>query len=146
MALDRTNRDMPYISGRMIAIAEHYAGNKFGPGTLSTMFTNPAHGVDVWRRYIDKTDEYYQELADIQLPVTTKNEVEKGQIWVGYYHQKAAYDDPTPGGYRPNSGRPATDRNVMLSVRISQEAMDKLNAITSNKAAFIDQLIKDYKP
>lgn len=46
------------------------------------------------------------------------------------------------GGYRPNAGRPATDRNVMLSVRISQEAMDKLNRITSNKAEFIDTLIK----
>ena len=45
------------------------------------------------------------------------------------------------GGYRPNSGRPATDRKVMLSVRISQEAADKI-ATVKNKAEFIDNLIK----
>ncbi len=95
MALDRTNRTAAYISGRMIAIAEHYAGKKFGPGTLSTMFTHPQHGVGVWRRYIDADDEYYQELAGEPLPVTTPNEVEKSKAWVGYYHQKAAYSSDT---------------------------------------------------
>ena len=45
------------------------------------------------------------------------------------------------GGYRPNSGRPATDRKVMLSVRISQEAADKISQV-SNKSEFIDNLIK----
>ena len=39
-------------------------------------------------------------------------------------------------------GRPANDRSVMLSVRITQEAMDKLNRLTSNKAEYIDTLIK----
>lgn len=91
MALDRENRSLAYVTGRMIAIAEHYAGNKFGPGTISAMFTHPAHGIDVWRRYIDMDDEYYQELEGIQLPVTIANEVDKGQAWIGYYHQKAAY-------------------------------------------------------
>lgn len=141
MALDRNCRAIPYIAGRMIAITEHYAGKKFGPNTLSNMFTHPAHGIDVFRRYIDENDEYYQELNDVEIPVTITNEVEKGQIWVGYYHQKAAYDDTTHGGYRPNSGRPATDRKVMLSVRISQEAADKI-ATVKNKAEFIDNLIK----
>lgn len=46
------------------------------------------------------------------------------------------------GGIRPNSGRPANDRNVQLLVRISQEAADKLNRLTSNKAEYIDNLIK----
>jgi hypothetical protein len=39
-------------------------------------------------------------------------------------------------------GRPANDRSVMLSVRITQEAMDKLNRLTRNKAEYIDTLIK----
>ena len=46
------------------------------------------------------------------------------------------------GGVRPNSGRPATDRKVMLSVRISQEAADKINTV-NNKSEFIDNLIKE---
>lgn len=40
-------------------------------------------------------------------------------------------------------GRPANDRSVMLSVRITQEAMDKLNRLTKNKAEYIDTLIKE---
>ena len=91
MALDRDNRQTYYVAGRMIAIAEHYAGNKFGPGTISDLFTHPAPGIDVWRRYIDTNDEYYQELTDIHLPVTTENVVLKSQAWIGYYHQKSAY-------------------------------------------------------
>jgi hypothetical protein len=90
--LDRYNRDIPYITGRMIAITEHYAGHKFGPGTLTSMFMHPSECVDIFRRYIDYSDEYYQELYDIRLPVTTKNEIEKSQMWVGYYHQKSAYN------------------------------------------------------
>jgi hypothetical protein len=39
-------------------------------------------------------------------------------------------------------GRPANDRSTMLSVRITQEAMDKLNRLTRNKAEYIDTLIK----
>ena len=42
-------------------------------------------------------------------------------------------------------GRPANDRNVMVSVRLSQEAVDKLNRLTNNKAAFIESLILNYK-
>ena len=41
-------------------------------------------------------------------------------------------------------GRPANDRNIMVSVRLSQEAVDKLNRLTSNKAEFIDSLILNY--
>lgn len=142
MALDRNNRSMSYVSGRMIAIAEHYAGSKFGPGTLTSMFTHPAHGVDVWRRYIDKNDEYYQELADIELPITTPNKIEEGKVWIGYYHQKAEYGDTQRGGVRPNSGRPANDRNIQLSIRITKEASEKLNRLTNNKSEYIDNLIK----
>ena len=47
------------------------------------------------------------------------------------------------GGYRPNAGRPATDRKIPLSVRISQEAMEKLETLTDNKSQYIDELIKN---
>ena len=45
------------------------------------------------------------------------------------------------GGYRHGSGRKATDRNVPLMVRITQEAADKLAAV-KNKSEFIDNIIK----
>lgn len=45
------------------------------------------------------------------------------------------------GGKRTGAGRPANDRNIMVSVRISQEAADKL-ATVRNKSEFIDTLIK----
>lgn len=46
------------------------------------------------------------------------------------------------GGYRPGSGRPETDRKFAVTVRISQEAAEKLNTI-KNKSEFIDKLIKE---
>lgn len=46
------------------------------------------------------------------------------------------------GGARPNSGRPVGDRRIPLSVRISQEASDRLNALGVNKSEYIDGLIK----
>lgn len=49
----------------------------------------------------------------------------------------------THGGRRSGSGRPANDRSITLSVRISQEAMDKLNRLTRNKSEYIDNLIKN---
>lgn len=47
------------------------------------------------------------------------------------------------GGRRSGAGRPANDRNVMVSVRLSQEAVDKLNRLTNNKAEYLDRLIKE---
>ena len=52
-------------------------------------------------------------------------------------------DSTTRGGHRPGAGRPANDRSVMLSVRITQEASDKLSRLTSNKSEYIDRLIKE---
>ena len=40
-------------------------------------------------------------------------------------------------------GRPANDRSVTVSVRITQEAVDKLNRLTRNKSENIDKLIKE---
>lgn len=39
-------------------------------------------------------------------------------------------------------GRPANDRSITLSVRITQEAFDKLSRLTRNKSEYIDSLIK----
>ena len=46
------------------------------------------------------------------------------------------------GGYRPNGGRPQSERKTSLNVRISQEAADKLARLTNNKSEYIDKLIK----
>lgn len=47
---------------------------------------------------------------------------------------------PGWGGSR-GGGRPVTDRNVAVTIRISQEAADKLKTV-KNKSEFIDNLIK----
>jgi hypothetical protein len=52
-----------------------------------------------------------------------------------------AEKNPNWGGYR-GGGRPATDRNVAVTVRISQEAADKLKTV-KNKSEFLDRLIKE---
>ena len=52
----------------------------------------------------------------------------------------------TRGGRRSGAGRPANDRSIALSVRITQEAMDILNERTTNKSEYIDNLIKGVSP
>lgn len=46
------------------------------------------------------------------------------------------------GGAREGAGRKSNDRDITLSVRVSQEAIDKLNGATKNKSQYIDNLIK----
>ena len=48
---------------------------------------------------------------------------------------------PGWGGSR-GGGRPVTDRNVAITIRISQEAADILSQ-QKNKSEFIDTLIKE---
>ena len=50
-------------------------------------------------------------------------------------------NEQTTNGQR-RRGRPANDRSITVSVRITQEALDKLNRLTKNKSEYIDQLIK----
>lgn len=45
------------------------------------------------------------------------------------------------GGARHGAGRPRKEYKVALSVRISPEAMTKLNESTNNKSEFINDLI-----
>ena len=52
-------------------------------------------------------------------------------------------NDKNHGGRRAGSGRPANDRNIMVGVRLSQEAVDKLNRLTSNKSGYIENLINE---
>lgn len=47
------------------------------------------------------------------------------------------------GGRRPGAGRPTNDRSIVLSVRITQEAMDILRSVAKNKSEYIDSLIKE---
>ena len=52
-------------------------------------------------------------------------------------------DKKQHGGRRSGAGRPANDRNIMVGVRLSQEAVDKLNRLTNNKSEYIENLIKE---
>ena len=46
------------------------------------------------------------------------------------------------GGRRAGAGRPSNKRSVMVGVRITKEAADKLNRLANNKSEYIDNLIK----
>lgn len=141
MALDRNNRQLPYLTGRLIAVTEHYASKHFGPGTIGEMFKWPKRYIEVFWRYVDNNDAYLTEIG--VAPMERMNNQEQSQAWVGYYHQKAAYDDTSRGGYRPGAGRPSNDRSIPLSVRISPEANEKIKR-AENKSAIIDELIKQH--
>lgn len=45
------------------------------------------------------------------------------------------------GGYRPNAGRPTTNRSCAVSIRISPEAKAKLARLTDKPSEYIDNLI-----
>lgn len=46
------------------------------------------------------------------------------------------------GGRRAGAGRPANNRNILIGVRLSREAFDKLERLTTNKTEYIENLIK----
>lgn len=48
------------------------------------------------------------------------------------------------GGARPGSGRPASDRNIPLMVRVSPEAVQVLDGV-KNKSEYVDNLIRAQK-
>lgn len=56
---------------------------------------------------------------------------------------KAMDKQGTRGGWRPNSGRKPTGRDVTLNVKISKEAADKLEQARGlkNKSEYIDWLL-----
>ena len=51
-------------------------------------------------------------------------------------------NDKNHGGSRSGAGRPKNDRNIMVGIRLSQEAVDKLNRLTNNRSEYIENLIK----
>lgn len=57
------------------------------------------------------------------------------------FENKSTMKENNHGGYRPNSGRPTTERKITLSVRISPEAHALLEGV-KNKSELIDSLIK----
>lgn len=91
MALDRQNKDTHYQTGRLIAITEHYAGKRFGSLTIPKMFAHPAHYLQSYAGYVDRQDQYYRDI-DATPPVSVSIAAEQGRMWIGYYHQRSAYD------------------------------------------------------
>ena len=88
MALERENKDLPYLTGRAIAIVEHHAQSHFGPNTLATLFSSPERPISVFVRYVPSDDSDWTEVAGTPFPKHLIP-VEQSQAWVGYYHQKA---------------------------------------------------------
>lgn len=91
MALDRTCKDVPYMTGRLIAITAHYAEKHFGPNTLGEMMKYPRRYIEAFWHYVDRNDPEIAEI-DVAPPVSMPTASEQSQAWVGYYHQRAAYD------------------------------------------------------
>ena len=91
MALDRTCKDVPYMTGRLIAITAHYAEKHFGPNTLGEMMKFPRRYIEAFWHYVDRNDPEIAEI-DMAPPVSMPTAAEQSQAWVGYYHQRAAYD------------------------------------------------------
>lgn len=90
-----------------------------------------SYGIPVW--VDDENNAYLQVGIEHMQPLYSISDIDDIDEYNKYI--------PKHGGFRPNSGRPRNDRNVTLSVRISQQAMDKLNNLTSNKSEYIDNLI-----
>lgn len=96
MALDRTCKDVPYMTGRLIAITAHYAEKHFGPNTLGEMMKYPRRYIEAFWHYVDRNDPEIAEI-DIAPPVSMPTAAEQSQAWVGYYHQRAVYDTDKTG-------------------------------------------------
>ena len=78
---------MPYLTGRLIAITEHYAGKHFGFGTFGEMLKWPKRYINVFWRYVNQNDA---EVKDIGVyPLERMNTQEQSQALVGYYHERA---------------------------------------------------------
>lgn len=64
----------------------------------------------------------------------------RGRKLIAYGKEVAELVTPR-GGYRQGAGRPRGDRTKVVTIRLSQEAVDKLNSLTNNKSEYIDTLI-----
>jgi DNA-binding XRE family transcriptional regulator len=79
------------MTGRLIAITAHYAEKHFGPNTLGEMMKFPRRYIEAFWHYVDRNDPEIAEI-DMAPPVSMPTAAEQSQAWVGYYHQRAAYD------------------------------------------------------
>lgn len=79
------------MTGRLIAITAHYAEKHFGPNTLGEMMKFPRRYIEAFWHYVDRNDPEIAEI-DVAPPVSMPTAAEQSQAWVGYYHQRAAYD------------------------------------------------------
>ena len=75
------------------------------------------------------------------MEISIKIEIFKKFLYV--IKQNNMEQEKKHGGYRPGAGRPATDRSHAVTIRISEEAFQKLNGY-KNKSEKIDQLIKEH--
>lgn len=135
MALDRTCKDVPYMTGRLIAITAHYAEKHFGPNTLGEMMKYPRRYIEAFWHYVDAGDP---ELAEIDMapPVSMPTTAEQSQAWVGYYHQRAVYDSDTAAERLRIGQRIAQVRNehgmtqqqLSDAVGVSREHIDRIEA------------------
>jgi hypothetical protein len=87
MGLNKDCKDMPYLTGRLIAVTEYYAEKHFGPSTLSEMFKYPKRYIGVFWRYVNHKDPLVMEIG--VEPMERLDNNEQGQALVGYYHQRA---------------------------------------------------------
>ena len=90
MALDRECKDMPYLTGRLIAITEHYAKKHFGPNTIGQMFKFPKRYIEAFWHYVDQDDPDIEEIGHI--PLDSMDNSQQNQAMVAYYHQRAVYN------------------------------------------------------
>lgn len=89
MALDRTCKDVPYMTGRLIAITAHYAEKHFGPNTLGEMMKYPRRYIEAFWHYVDRNDPEIAEI-DVAPPVAMPTASEQSQAWVGYDTDKTS--------------------------------------------------------
>ena len=131
MELDRTNKDNAYLTGRLIAVIEHYASRHFGPGTKTEMFNHPARLIGAFNRYVDDKDEYYMEIEAVP-PVTVYSADEKSRMMVGYYHQRAEYGNSNEQE-RQRIGRRIAE--IRKTVRWTDENGINRNGMTQRELA-----------
>lgn len=107
MALDKNCTKLPYLIGRAAAYYERYAGKRFRyPASFTKLFTEPEGAYLAWHRYAEQDSDYMEVsalLADKHplhlLPIQVAD------AYVGYHHQKAAFDDVEPQQERQRIGR-----------------------------------------
>jgi len=140
MAINKERNDIAYLVGRLIAITEKYAGKHFGPGSIQEAYNHPQRLLEVFGRYIDQEDEYYQEVTGMltePIPITTKP-MERTDMALGYYNQRSAY-----GGQRKNEQERLRMGERIATLRkeqgLTQEQLGEMCGILGNHITRIEK-------